>query len=276
VSKPAGGQVVSATPPATAEADEAKAGLLLHPNVKAAILIQAAYSNTKTMIDPLLLKDGAPDEVHFIRPLLDRMKAVSSDGDMKGLEEMLVAQAYSLDALFFRLATYGMRQTERPNLLAVMGLAIRAQGACRSTIETLSAVKNPPAVAFVRQANIAGVQQVNNEQPVIAPASVNAISPNKLMEVPAFGTKRLDAGAPAADAGDDSPVVPLEVLSRAPDPGGEGTGGSQRLQGWPPSEPTPTRSRSPRVRQRAELAAQPGETMTPAPRAGGRRPPHGS
>ena len=43
-----------------------------------------------------------------------------------------------------------------------MRLALKAQGQCRATLETLATIKNPPVV-FARQANIAqGPQQVNN------------------------------------------------------------------------------------------------------------------
>ena len=42
-------------------------------------------------------------------------------------------------------------------------LALKAQGQCRATLETLAVIKNPQPIAFVRQANIAhGPQQVNN------------------------------------------------------------------------------------------------------------------
>lgn len=43
-----------------------------------------------------------------------------------------------------------------------MRLALKAQGQCRATLETLANLKNPPVVV-ARQANIAnGPQQVNN------------------------------------------------------------------------------------------------------------------
>ena len=43
-----------------------------------------------------------------------------------------------------------------------MRLALKAQGQCRATLETLATIKNP-LVVFARQANIAqGPQQVNN------------------------------------------------------------------------------------------------------------------
>jgi hypothetical protein len=54
-----------------------------------------------------------------------------------------------------------------------MRLALRAQGQCRATLETLAAIKNPPVV-FARQANInnGGQQQVNNAPaPTDTPAS---------------------------------------------------------------------------------------------------------
>jgi hypothetical protein len=67
-----------------------------------------------------------------------------------------------------------------------MRLALKAQSQCRATLETLSVVKNPPSVAFVRQANIAnGPQQVNNGPPSAADASrarETEIQPNKLLE----------------------------------------------------------------------------------------------
>jgi hypothetical protein len=43
-----------------------------------------------------------------------------------------------------------------------MRLALKAQGQCRATLETLAVLKNPPTV-FAKQANIAaGAQQVTN------------------------------------------------------------------------------------------------------------------
>lgn len=46
-----------------------------------------------------------------------------------------------------------------------MKLALRAQNQCRATLQTLSELKNPRPVAFVKQANISnGPQQVNNGQ----------------------------------------------------------------------------------------------------------------
>ena len=46
-----------------------------------------------------------------------------------------------------------------------MRLALKAQGECRATLETLAAIKNPPVV-FAKQANISnGPQLLNNGAP---------------------------------------------------------------------------------------------------------------
>lgn len=92
------------------------------------------------------------------------VKAVQG-GDLAGAEAMLTAQAAALNAIFGEMArrsALNMGQyldaAER-----YMRLALKAQGQCRATLETLAAIKNPPIV-FARQANIAhGPQQVNNE-----------------------------------------------------------------------------------------------------------------
>lgn len=50
---------------------------------------------------------------------------------------------------------------------ANMRMALRAQSQCRTTLETLAMIKNPPIV-YARQANVTtGPQQVNNS--VLAP-----------------------------------------------------------------------------------------------------------
>jgi len=43
-----------------------------------------------------------------------------------------------------------------------MRLALRAQNQCQATLRTLGEIKSPKNVAFVKQANIAKNQQVNN------------------------------------------------------------------------------------------------------------------
>ena len=86
-------------------------------------------------------------------------------GNLARAESLLVSQAHTLDAIFNQLASRAAL-----NMGQYMGaaetylrLALKAQSQCRTTLETLAAIKNPIAPTFVKQANIAnGPQQVNN------------------------------------------------------------------------------------------------------------------
>ena len=76
-----------------------------------------------------------------------------------------------LNAVFTELATIARLNTRLDSIDPCLRLALRAQGQCRATCETLATIKNPPAV-FARQANItSGPQQVNNG---LAPAGNSA------------------------------------------------------------------------------------------------------
>lgn len=109
-------------------------------------------------------------------------------GEMGRPEEMLVAQAHTLDMLFHELAQRSMLNLRAGYLdagEAYMRLALRTQSQSRSTLETLSLVKNPRSVAFVRQANIAnGPQQVNNGTATseLPRAGESELEPSKLLE----------------------------------------------------------------------------------------------
>lgn len=99
-----------------------------------------------------------------IDSLQDKIKA-SKEGSTAVADEHLVGQATALNAVFnecFRRAALNMG--EYPEAMErYMRLGLKAQSQCRATLESLARIKNPPNVAFVRQANIAhGPQQVNN------------------------------------------------------------------------------------------------------------------
>lgn len=113
------------------------------------------------------MNSPAPDDLTIdalVTELESQGKAVN-DGDLKRGEQMLVAQAHTLDAIFGVCARRSqLNMGEYPQAAdTYMRMALRAQSQCRATWETLAQMKNPLAVAFVRQANIAaGPQQVNN------------------------------------------------------------------------------------------------------------------
>lgn len=135
--------------------------------------------------------------------LRERVKS-AQDGDLAEFEGMLGAQAYALNAIFLEMTRRAalnmgqhMQATEQ-----YMRLALKAQSQARTTIEALAEVKNPRAVAFVKQANIANNQQVNNNE---ARAGEAQYPPNELQEAPhgrpvAARAKRASIGADQGSA----------------------------------------------------------------------------
>lgn len=103
---------------------------------------------------------------------------------MSRAEGMLTAQAHTLDAIFNNLATRAINAEYLNNLDTYLKLALRAQSQSRATWETLLAIKNPPVMGYVQQANIAhGPQQVNNGTPDDTPrARENQNQENELLE----------------------------------------------------------------------------------------------
>jgi hypothetical protein len=143
------------------------------------------------------------------------------ENDLSSCEAMLYCQAHALQRIFIELASeaaFHVKEGWFPNYEAHMRLALKAQGQCRATVETLAQIKNPPVV-FARQANIAqGPQQVNNNgmMPAGEPragAGKNEKPQNKLLE--AQNAERLDFGTPGAAVGSDPAIATVGTFDRA-------------------------------------------------------------
>ena len=127
--------------------DEAVAKKLTRPEVQASLTIQKLH--------PI-------NDVNALTTILGQQTADVIDGSMVRPESMLLAQAHTLDALFNSLVMKGLDQTHTPHYEAFMKLAFKAQSQCRSTLQSLSDIKNP-SVVYAKQANINnGNQQINN------------------------------------------------------------------------------------------------------------------
>ncbi len=134
------------------EPDEAMARLRTAPAYNAGEVIHA-YNGT------------SHDTMRGLVNELDRQARAVQGGDLSQLESMLTAQAHTLDAIFTRLAKRAhLNMGEHlPAAETYLRLALKAQSQCRCTVEALGELKNPAAVAFVRQANIsAGHQQITD------------------------------------------------------------------------------------------------------------------
>ncbi len=126
-----------------------------------------ANSQTSSLFADGLLSEGVPrgEAIVVMAHAADKVKK----GDLSECEATLAAQAISLDAIFNALARKAAANLNSHLAAAetCLRLALKAQGQCRATVQTLAEIKNPRPVAFVKQANIAhGPQQVNNEAAV--------------------------------------------------------------------------------------------------------------
>jgi hypothetical protein len=166
------------------------------------------------------LKDGA--DVNAIHREIEQQALSVNGGSMNRVEAMLVAQAHTLDVMFNMLAQRAATNLGSGYLEATeayLRLAMKAQSQSRATLQTLSEVKNPRTATFIKQANIAEQQQVNNGQAVPvshAHAREKNITPtNELLEHQ--HAERLDFGAPAAASGSDPVMATLGAVDGAKD-----------------------------------------------------------
>ena len=172
----------------------------------------------------------------MVNSLRDQGRQVNAN-DFSQQEQMLNAQANALNAIFAELCRRAalnmgthMEATER-----YLRLAFKAQGQCRTTVETLATIKNPPVV-YAKQANIAhGPQQVNNgtasgfETSTRAPAHAHGKTESqqtKLLEGDRNGGTYLDTGAAATSTGGHPAVEAVGAVQRPEDRGRQGHGSS--------------------------------------------------
>lgn len=144
---------------------------------------------------------------------LKRQTAAINNGDMTRAENMLVAQAHTLDVLFAQLASRALRAKHMDGLQSYMRLALKAQNQARATLQTLTELKIPKQVAFVKQANIGNQVQVNNgiqEKPARTRKTKKA--QNELLEVE--HGERLDTRATSTAGGADTAMATLGAKHR--------------------------------------------------------------
>ncbi len=156
---------------------------------------------------------GELDLAECVTALVTETQRVTG-GDLAGLEATLTAQVVTLNAMFTQLANQTSKMTIVDQIDRFTRLALKAQGQCRATVETLALMKNPPI--FARQANIAnGPQQVNNGVTTSALASRagnQESEPIKLLEDP---RERMDFGTAGTAGAGDQGVAAVGAVHRA-------------------------------------------------------------
>jgi hypothetical protein len=173
---------------------------LTRPDVRAAQSVHAYTYGAQQDLQPLVSE-------------LAQQSAEIKAGRLDRMEEMLSAQAHTLDAIFNRLALDAAgRLVDAPAMAdTLLRLALKAQSQCRATIEAVAMIQNPPSVAFVRQANIAnGPQQVINE--VAARPRETARPPTELLEKP--HEPWMDCGTPSPASRTHPELEALGALDR--------------------------------------------------------------
>ncbi len=161
---------------------------------------------------------GELDLAGLVDSLMEQVEE-SQSGNTGRAEEMLTAQAHTLDAIFNNLAQRAINMQYVDHMDRYLKLALRAQSQCRATWEALSTIQNPPVAGYVGQANIAhGPQQVNNaaiatEEP--SGAREKHKRKNKLLEE-GHG-ERLDSGAACTTGRADSAVAAMGGIDRTED-----------------------------------------------------------
>jgi hypothetical protein len=145
-------------------------------------------------------------------------------GNMGRLERMLSAQAQTLNIMFTELARRAaLNMGERmPAAEMYLRMAFKAQAQSRATVEALAEMKNPRAVAFVKQANIAQQQQVNNGA-AVSPARETTKPANEqsCLEAPNEWSA-LETGTKAAPARGNPAMETVGAVHRAEDARGQG------------------------------------------------------
>jgi hypothetical protein len=186
--------------------------------------------NSTATISSFLSLEPAPD----LGTMLDELDVQTDriwSGNLGRPEEMLSAQAHTLDAIFntfAQKAAKNLKNGHLPSTEIYLRMALKAQSQCRTTLETLADIKNPKPATFIRQANIAEQQQINNGPTINGAAghtrarkkNINQSS-NELLEM--HHDQRLDKGPTRAAIRNDSYLETVGAIDRSADASREDT-----------------------------------------------------
>ena len=130
---------------------ERLAHLALSPYFKAALTAQSYAPSI------------GEQDLKALLPRLGEWSNKAANGDLRDLETMLAAQVLSLDSIFHKLAGQAkVNIGQYPKTVETyLRLALKAQNQCRTTAETLAALKSPRQ--HITQNNVAGAMQINIE-----------------------------------------------------------------------------------------------------------------
>ena len=148
--------------------------------------------------------------------LTERFLKVTKEGDMTTPEAMLLAQAHTCEAIFHEFARRSLRSDTMPKLEAYMRMALKAQQQSASTLRVLGELKSPKQIAFIKQANVAHQQQVNNcTAPPTRAHEESSNQSNELLEHQ--HGERLDTGTAGQAGRGNQTLETVGTIDRAKD-----------------------------------------------------------
>jgi len=150
-------------------------------------------------------------DVKEMRQVMEGVVTKVNNGDLSSLEEMLTCQAYSLQTLFMTMASKASGTSNAEHIELLSKLALKAQNQCRTTIATLSEMKNPKRATFIKQMNQANQMQVNNSETENLNKNTNPA--NELLEQ--THGERLDTRTTGETIGNDDAIKAVAEINRA-------------------------------------------------------------
>ncbi len=199
-----------------AATDDIKNSQMLTGSTLSAARVVAAY--TGSSIGPK----------HLMNRLNEQAVAVRH-GDLSSAEAMLVHQAIALQSMFADLATRAKNQDSLQGVQTYTQLALRCQGNCRATLQTLAEIKNPRQVAFVKQTNVAQNQQVNNGTTPTSRTRNIKSAPNELLVEESDGSQDVDSRAAPKTVREDQRLDAVAGVDRAKKPDRQSNSGTKRI-----------------------------------------------
>ena len=189
------------------DAELEKARTLIGPSVANAFALQQFCQGTL----------GNMHLENLLATMVECSERVNAN-ELRDVEATLSSQAILLNTMFGELtcrAAFNLNggvgfKTETELYLK---MALKVQNQCRMTLETLSTIKNPPAI-YAKQANISnGPQQVNNGTAACEHEANSANPPNKLLELD--NDKAMDIRTAGQTIGGNTELEAVAKLNRA-------------------------------------------------------------
>lgn len=160
---------------------------------------------------------------------LVKITGEAAAGNLRRSEELLMAQAVTLDAVFHALARRARANLDHAPGVAetALRLALKAQSQSRATLEALGALLHPPTAAFIRQLGDGNTTQVMFGRPTIAGARSESLPSEQSGDL--RHELLPDARASTAAGRADPALAPVGALDGAAHAGREGDRPDEQL-----------------------------------------------